>query len=351
MSVKIVEDVASRVAGEDVIPLVRTLRNRRDVSEFTLATETKTEINLVRNRLYRLYNANLVTSIKKKDKKKGWYIYYWTLNLPRFQYLAKDLISNRLSQLKERLAREKSSSFFMCQQNCIRLNFEQATDFEFKCPECGELLHQDDNTKKIKEIEKDIKMLEKDFKKKLPVMKPIKEKPVAKKKQSKILDDLRKSEVLNELTSLHKKGINHVDPADLTGAIKGSTNLYFHLGSAIRNAEKSVSILTTETGLTRKSSVLKNSLNKAKSNGVKIRFAAPLTKNNKDAQKTLSVIGQVKKADAVKARFCVIDGKSVVLMALDDSTTHPKYDFGVWVNTDFFAKSFENIFNMLWNKK
>ncbi len=170
-------------------------------------------------------------------------------------------------------------------------------------------------------------------------------------KQSKILDDLRKSEVLTELTSLHKKGINHVDPADLTGAVKGSTNLYSHLGSAIRNAEKYISILTTETGLTRKSSVLKNALNKAKSKGVKIRFAAPLTKNNKAAQKTLSALGQVKKVDAIKARFCVIDGKSVVLMALDDNKTHPKYDFGIWVNTEFFAKSFENIFNMLWNKK
>ncbi len=182
---KITEDVASRVAGEDVIPLVRTLKNRRDVSEFTLATETKREINLVRNMLYRLYNANLVTSIKKKDKKKGWYIYYWTLNLPRFQYLAKDLIKNRLAQLKERLEREKSSNFFMCQQNCIRLNFEQATDFEFKCPECGELLHQDDNTKKIKEIEREIKVLEKEFKRKLPVMKAIKEKPAKKAKLKK----------------------------------------------------------------------------------------------------------------------------------------------------------------------
>ena len=170
-------------------------------------------------------------------------------------------------------------------------------------------------------------------------------------KQSKVLDDLRKSEVLTELTSLHKKGITHVDPADLTGAVKGSTNLYSHLGSAIRNAEKSVSILTTETGLTRKSSVLKNAFNKAKSNGVKIRFAAPLTKNNAAAQKTLAAFGQVKKADVLKARFCVIDGKSVVLMAMDDSTTHPKYDFGVWVNTPFFAKAFDNIFTMLWNKK
>ncbi|MBD3304709.1 hypothetical protein GF343_06230 [Candidatus Woesearchaeota archaeon] len=170
-------------------------------------------------------------------------------------------------------------------------------------------------------------------------------------KQSKILEDLGNSEVLDELTDLHKKGINHVDPADLTGAVKGSTNLYSHLGSAVKNAEKSVLILTTGAGLARKSILLKNALNKAKAKGVKIRIAAPITKNNKSAQKALSACGQVKKVDSVKARFCVIDGRSVVLMAMDDSKTHKNYDFGVWVNTEFFAKAFENIFNMLWGRK
>ena len=164
--IKLIEEVASRVAGEDVIPLIRTLKNRKDVSEFKLATETKKEINLIRNMLYRLYNANLVTSIKKKDKKKGWYIYYWTLNVQRVNYLAKDIMKKRLELLKERLEREKGSHFYICKNNCIRLNFEQSTDFEFKCPECGNLLDQDDNTKKIKEIEIEIKKLEKDIKKK-----------------------------------------------------------------------------------------------------------------------------------------------------------------------------------------
>jgi len=209
MSNKIIEEVASRVAGEDVIPLVKALKNRRDVSEFTLAKETKTEINLVRNRLYRLYNANLVTSIKKKDKKKGWYIYYWTLNMPRFRYLAKDLIKQRITQLKERLEREKSSNFFICSNNCIRLNFEQATDFEFKCPECGELLHQEDNTQKIKEIEKEIKSLEKSLRKKLPAMKeikPKKEKTTTKKAiKKKPKTTTKKKKKTTKKTKKHKK--------------------------------------------------------------------------------------------------------------------------------------------------
>lgn len=159
-----IEDIASKVAGEDVIRLIKALKNKKNVSEFTLADSIKKEINLTRNMLYRLYDSNLVSFIRKKDKRKGWYIYYWTFNTDRIKYLAKQIKKQRLEQLKERLDREKSSSFFTCKNQCIRLNFEQATDFEFKCPECGDLLDQVDNTQKKAELEKEIKKLEKELK-------------------------------------------------------------------------------------------------------------------------------------------------------------------------------------------
>ena len=159
-----IEDVVSKVAGEDVVRLIKALKNKKNVSEFTLADSIKKEINLTRNMLYRLYDSSLVSFIRKKDKKKGWYIYYWTFNTDRIKYLAKQIKKQRLEQLKERLEREKSSSFFTCKNQCIRLNFEQATDFEFKCPECGELLDQVDNTQKKAELEKEINKLEKELK-------------------------------------------------------------------------------------------------------------------------------------------------------------------------------------------
>jgi len=162
---KEIEDVTSKVAGEDVIKLVKALKNKKNVSEFKLADAIKKEINLTRNMLYRLYDSNLVSFIRKKDKKKGWYIYYWTFNTDRIKYLTKQIKKQRLEQLKERLEREKSSSFFTCKNQCIRLNFEQATDFEFKCPECGDLLEQVDNTSKIAELEKETGKLEKELKK------------------------------------------------------------------------------------------------------------------------------------------------------------------------------------------
>ena len=165
VSNKLVEDVVSEVAGADVVLLVKALKNKKDVSEFKLAEELKQDINLTRNMLYMLYDFNLVSFIRKKDKKKGWYIYYWTFNLKNIKYLMKALKKKKLERLKERLNREKGFDFYTCKEGCIRLDFEQATDFEFKCPECGALLDLEDNSKKIEEIKKEIAKLEKEMKK------------------------------------------------------------------------------------------------------------------------------------------------------------------------------------------
>lgn len=166
LSNKIIESVVIEVAGEDVLPLVNALKNKKNVSEFKLAEDIKQEINITRNMLYRLHNSNLVSFIRKKDKTKGWYIYYWTFSPKMVKYLAFSLKEKRLVRLKERLKRENSSDFFTCENQCVRLDFEQSTEFQFKCPECGELLNQEDNRQKIKDIEKEIKTIEKELKKK-----------------------------------------------------------------------------------------------------------------------------------------------------------------------------------------
>ncbi len=167
-------------------------------------------------------------------------------------------------------------------------------------------------------------------------------------KQVQLIDTLRGSEVLTDLNALHKQGVDLVEPADLTGAVKGRTNLHNHLASMIKNAQKSVSIMTTEQGMLRKLEALGGVLAKAKERGVRIRIAGPVTKQSQVAAKGLSSHAQVRHVDEAKARFCVVDGKNVTFMVLDDVSTHPSYDFGVWVSTESFAKSFENVFNTLW---
>src|SRR3989338_5398664 len=136
LSNKLVEDVVAQVAGQDVLPLVRTLKNKKNISEFKIAEMINQEVNIVRNMLYRLYHANLVSFTRRKDKKKGWYIYYWTFRIKRVAFLGLQIKKEKLEKLLERLHREQASHFFICQNKCVRLDFEQATNFQFKCPEC-----------------------------------------------------------------------------------------------------------------------------------------------------------------------------------------------------------------------
>ncbi|PIN69273.1 hypothetical protein COV93_06095 [Candidatus Woesearchaeota archaeon CG11_big_fil_rev_8_21_14_0_20_43_8] len=158
---ELIKNTISSVAGEDVLPIVEKLKGRQNVSEFKLAAEIRHEINAVRNMLYRLYHANLVTFTRKKDKQKGWYIYYWTFNPKMIATHIERLGKQRLENLRNRLAREMGKEFYTCPDGCMRLEFVKAMDFEFKCPECGRIMGHEDNSAMIDKISKEIDDLEK----------------------------------------------------------------------------------------------------------------------------------------------------------------------------------------------
>ena len=168
------------------------------------------------------------------------------------------------------------------------------------------------------------------------------------KDRAKRLDALKKDEVLHELNSLFTKGIKFVEPTDLSGSMRGRQNLYNHLDMMIRDAEESIVIVTTEEGLSRKMEALLPSLEKCKKRGISIKIAAPINKNNIQVAKDFKKVGEVRDLDKMKARFVIIDGNQVMFMLLDDEKFHPNYDVGVWINTEFFAKALEQLFELAW---
>lgn len=161
------------------------------------------------------------------------------------------------------------------------------------------------------------------------------------------LEDLKSTEVLGELNSLHTQGIELVEPSELSGSLRGRHNLYSHMELAIRNAQQSVTMMTTSQGLLRKVEGFKSLFERLKKKGVKVRIAAPLTKDTKDALKEIADVAEVRHSDA-KARFVIVDGKELIFMIMDDANVHPTYDVGIWVNTPFFAGALENMFNIAW---
>ena len=165
--------------------------------------------------------------------------------------------------------------------------------------------------------------------------------------QIKRLEGLKNTDVIQELNGLHTQGVELVEPADLAGSLKGRHNLYNHIELTIKNAEKSVTIMTTSQGLVRKIESLKPVFEQLKKRGVKIRIAAPLTKETDKAVKDLGSVAEIRHTPS-KARFIVVDGKELIFMVMDDAEVHPTYDIGIWINTPFFASALEEMFELAW---
>lgn len=164
------------------------------------------------------------------------------------------------------------------------------------------------------------------------------------------LDDLKNTDLIDELNGLHTQGVELVEPTDLSGSLRGRMNLYNHLEFTIRGAEESVTIMSTTQGLVRKVEGLRPTLQDLAKRGVKIRIAAPLkTDEAKAVVNDLKGIAEVRNIDHINARFVVVDGTEVMFMVMHDEDVHPTYDVGIWVNTPFFASALDQLFSLAWN--
>src|SRR3989338_1026356 len=105
---KIFETV-KEVVGEDSLKVVEFLKDKKNISDFKIAEKTDTDIHQIRNILYRLYNHNLVTYYRKKDRQKGWYISYWTFNKRRVKDLMGIVKKQKLEKYNERLFEEEKN--------------------------------------------------------------------------------------------------------------------------------------------------------------------------------------------------------------------------------------------------
>lgn len=156
--------LAYLIGGQDYLKVARALLNSEDATDEEIASSTGLRINIVRKILYDMFNKALISGVRVKDEKKGWFVYRWRA---RRDY-ADTFITNQkrkiLERLKKRLEYEESSQFYHCGNlGCPRLSFEQAIEVLFKCPNCKGLLNQVDNTQlkkalkmKIEEISKEL---------------------------------------------------------------------------------------------------------------------------------------------------------------------------------------------------
>ena len=159
------------------------------------------------------------------------------------------------------------------------------------------------------------------------------------------LQELDGSDVINELTTLHNLGLDKHDPVEYTGSVKGKDNLHAQINKLIKEAEEEIILVTTNDYIHKKAVILQRNLQAAYDRGVKIKIMAPHTDAPEIQQ--LKNIADVKNFD-LKARFCLVDNKSVIFMLTDGKNDQ---DPAIWLNTGIFSKALGDMFNMAWITK
>ncbi len=132
--------IAQMIGGDEYLKVARSLLKAQDATDEEIASYTGLRINMVRKILYDLFGKALITGIRVKDERKGWFVYRW------------------------RSRRDEVENFIENQKKKIAERLQQRLDEEsFKCPECDGILDLKKNekakkafTKKIDEIKKDM---------------------------------------------------------------------------------------------------------------------------------------------------------------------------------------------------
>ena len=126
MQVRLLHDLVEEMAGEGTGRIVEILFKKKDVNEFLIAKKMELTINQVRNILYKLSADNLVSFIRKKDKRKGWYIYYWTLNTEKCLAKLEGSLIRKIEDLGKMLEARETKRFYICESCAIEVGEEKA---------------------------------------------------------------------------------------------------------------------------------------------------------------------------------------------------------------------------------
>lgn len=161
MQIKLLNDIVIETAGKQAGEIVNLLFGKRDVNEFLVAKKLKLTINQVRNIFYKLSNFGLVSFIRKKDRRKGWYTYFWTLNTEKALELLEKRLEKEIENLKQQLKSRETKRFYVCKTCKREVSEESALLHEFTCQECGEVYNLNEDQKIFGDLKNEISKLEK----------------------------------------------------------------------------------------------------------------------------------------------------------------------------------------------
>jgi transcription initiation factor TFIIE subunit alpha len=159
---KLLKEIMVLIAGKQAEEIVDLLDGKKYVNEFIIAKKLNLTINQTRNILYKISDHGLVSFIRKKDKRKGWYTYFWKIEILKCLEFLKGNLDKKMDQINHQIKSRETKEFYFCERCNIEFTEENALIYNFICPECGNLLSRKDNTAAIKDYNKELDKLKRE---------------------------------------------------------------------------------------------------------------------------------------------------------------------------------------------
>jgi HTH-type transcriptional regulator, sugar sensing transcriptional regulator len=159
------------------------------------------------------------------------------------------------------------------------------------------------------------------------------------------LSNLKETAEYEELEKIHNAGISPIKASEITGSLKGRSNIISRLRELIQNAKKEVFISTSALDFEDKSRALLPCLEEAAKRNVKVRIAlsGAIDKIKKmNGKTTLKPI-----LANSEAKLYIADRKEVLFMITSDNADE---EIGVWLNSPYFAESLSGMIDTVAKK-
>jgi HTH-type transcriptional regulator, sugar sensing transcriptional regulator len=160
------------------------------------------------------------------------------------------------------------------------------------------------------------------------------------------LATLKETAEYEELEKLHNTGISPIKTHDITGSLKGRSNIITRLRELIQNAKKEVLVSTSVLDFEDKSRVLLPALEQAAKNNIKIKLS--LSGSPEKVKKINNKTILKAAVSNLDARLFVSDRKEILFMITPDNSEE---EIGVWLHSPFFAESLSEMLETTKKKK
>ncbi|MFH1246782.1 MAG: hypothetical protein V1644_00220 [Candidatus Micrarchaeota archaeon] len=146
------------VAGDEGLKII-TCIGGEEVTDEKIEQNTQMKIAEIRSVLNHLHSYGLVEYRREKNMQTGWFTYTWKLNPNRALQNFITIKKKEYNALKVKLEQGDGAQIYRCQKQCKSLEFENAMEFNFRCPSCNCRLNIIDQEDELKKLEHKITIL------------------------------------------------------------------------------------------------------------------------------------------------------------------------------------------------